>query len=181
MKKILIIFFSLIFIKSDAQYEEYWARWEANYPETDIIKVLSYERYYADSIENHPQIAQYYSRSDKYRFQAEYLGKTRLLDSLVYKSMLNVFKLTIGNLDAIENNLGYEVLFKVGNEEIWMPIQNKIFRAFQEEIKDKDMVTLFCLYLNEHKGKEKKNIKETFIYSDKNVLYNIFYISEFRK
>lgn len=147
--------------------QEYWDKWNKNYPEVDIMSILKYEKYYADSVKKHPDIPPYYSRLDNYRFKAEYLGKTKTTSTDVITSMKNVFKLFVGNPDRLDGMIEDEVLFKIGQEEMWMPIQSQILKALKKEVKKGNIVTLYCLYLNEH--------------NSKNILYNTFLISEFYK
>ncbi len=166
IKKILSILFLLfsnsIYGQSD---QEYWDKWNNNYPEVDIVSILKYEKYYADSVEKNPNIPPYFSRLDKYRFKAEYLGKQKKTSIDVITSMKNVFKLFVGNPNQLDGMIENSVLFKIEQEEIWMPIQTKILKAFKKEVKKGDIVTLYCLFLMEH--------------NNKNILYNTFLISEF--
>lgn len=166
--KNFVIIFLLSNINIIAQSdEEYWANWNTNYPQTDIVAILNYERYYADSVEKHPDIPPYYSRLDKYKFQATYLGKTRAIDKDVLTSMKHVFKLFVGDPNQLNDMCNNESLFKVGSEKIWMPIQPQILKALKEEALKGDTLNLYCLYLNEH--------------TSENKLYNTFFISEFSK
>lgn len=55
---------------------------------------------------------------------------------------------------------------KVGNEQIWMPIQNAILDGFKDDLGPGDEVTVYCLYFNEHTAK--------------NVSYNSFLISAYK-
>ena len=168
MTKLFTIVFLLMTSFSFAQSdEEYWDQWNKNYPKVDIIEILKYERNYADSVEKNQDIPPYYARLDKFRFQAEYLGKTRPTNEDVLISMRNVFKLFAGNPSQLDNMCNTEVLFKIGNEEIWLPIQPNILKAIKKETKNRDMLILYCLFFNEH--------------STNNKLYNTFLISEFNK
>ena len=146
---------------------EYWAKWDKNYRQIDLEKILIHEKHYADSIESHPDIPPYYIRLDKYKFKAVYLAKTRTLDKSVSTSMRNVFKLVAGDPSQLENLCKTEALFKVGNEELWMPIQQEILNALKNESHKGEQLNLYCLYFNEH--------------TNDNVLYNTFLISEFSK
>jgi len=157
----------MFFICESQSDDEYWENWNNNYPQTDILEVLSYEKYYADSVEKHPEIAPYYARFDKYRFEAEYLEKTRKLDTNVSESMNHVIKLFIGDPAQFKNIFDTEVLFKVCEEEVWMPIQTIILKSMKKEAEKGDKLTIYCLYLNEH--------------TSKNRLFNTFFISEFTK
>lgn len=143
---------------------EHWAQWNTNYPATDITSVLKQERQYADSVEHHPNIAPYYVRKDKYRFTGVFMGKVQPVSADSMNSVNRVFKTLSINATA-EDLFDSAVLIKVGNEEIWMPIQKKLIDEFQKDLKNGDKVTLYCLYLNEH--------------TSKNVLFNHFIISEY--
>jgi len=161
-----ILFLLLTTYTYGQSIEEYWERWNNNYPEVDIISVLKHERIYADSVEKDLNIPQYYLRIDKYRFQAEYLGKTRTASEEVVASMKRVLKIFTGDSTQFDELIDKEVLFRVGQEEIWMPIQPIVLEALEEEVEIGDTIILYCLFLNEH----------TY---DPNVLYNTFFISEF--
>lgn len=168
MIKLFTSFFCFLTMSALAQSnEEYWDKWNKNYPQTDIVELLKIERHYADSVETHPEISPYYCRLSNYRVQAEYLGKTRLIDKNVLSSMKNVYKLYIGNPSQLDQMCEYEVLFTIGSEEIWMPIQSALLKDLENEARKGDKINLYCLYLNEHNSKR--------------VLYNTFLISEFSK
>ena len=160
---IILILLNLNIYAQDA--DEYWAKWKKNYPQVNVLEVLKFERHYADSVEKHPRIPPYYARLDKFRFTAEYIGETRPVAKDVFQSMSQVFKLFVGDPSQLNGLLDSEVLFKVGDEQVWMPIQTKILKALQEEAKVTDKIVLYCLFLNQH--------------TSKNKLYNSFFISEF--
>lgn len=162
----IVFLFSLSRLATHAQTEaDYWTTWNQNYPETDIREVLTAERKYADSIEKHPKIAPYYFRSGKYRFIAEYTGETRKADTAVVGSVKRVHKMKGGDPAQIDNLVKSEVLFKVGAVKLWMPVQQRILEAMQQEAKKGDSLMLYCAFFNEHTSKKK--------------LFNIFLISEF--
>jgi hypothetical protein len=166
MKIALTLLFSLFALSTFAQDpDEYWAQWNKGYPETNIHSVLKFEKLYADSVEKDQEIAQYYARLDKYRFTAEYTGEIRSLNKDVLRSMKDVFALFVDKSVQVENICKSEMLFKVGNKVIWMPIQEKILKALREEAIAKDKLVLYCLFLNQHTSKKE--------------LYNTFFISEF--
>lgn len=166
MKNMTALFLVFWTINSYAQSEDkYWETWNKNYPEVDIVNILNYEVDYAKGVEKDQKIAQYYSRLDKYKFQAKYLGQVRKMDKNVLQSMFNVFKLFAGDPATIKDICDKEVLFKVGEYELWMPIQSKIFQAFENEVSAGDVINLYCLFFNEHNSKK--------------TLYNTFLISEF--
>lgn len=167
MKLISVLLLLLTFNSFSQNEDEYWKKWNSNYKEIDILRVLKYEQYYADSVECHPKIPPYYGRSAKYRFQAENLGQVRPLDKSIMISMRNTFKLFVGNPAQLDSTIDSEILMKVGENRIWMPIQKQLLNPLRNEISVGDTLTLYCLYLNEH--------------SEKNGLRNIFVISEFYK
>jgi len=168
MKTLLTVLFfllsSLSFSQSDA---EYWNKWKTNYPLVDIIRILDYEKHYADSVEKHPSIPPFYARSAAYRFNAQYIGLVRPLNKSILTSMKTVYKLFNGNPNFMDTMFASEVLIKLGSDTLWMPVQKQLLEALNQEIKKGDTLTLFCLYLNEH--------------SVTNGLRNIFLISEFSK
>lgn len=170
---LLFLVFSLnVFAQSN---EEYWANWNKNYPEVNVSEMIEYEKYYADSIERYSadSIEKYldigpdYMRCDKYRFEAEYLGETRPIDESVMRSMLYVYKMVIGKSEDFRKMIDTEVLFKIGDERVWMPIQSQILEAMKEEAQKGDNLLLYCFYFNQH--------------THTNKLYNTFLISEFIK
>jgi hypothetical protein len=166
MKRLLTIILILLSLNIYAQNEdEYWAKWNKNYPQVDVLEILKFERHYADSIERDRNIPPYYARLDKFRFTAEYIGATRPVAKDVFESMAQVFKLFVGDPSQLNSIFDSEVLFKVGDDQVWMPIQAKILKALQEEVKVKDKVLLYCLFLNQH--------------TSENKLYNTFFVSEF--
>jgi hypothetical protein len=168
MHRILALGFLLFLINLNARAQtedDYWATWNKNYPETNIQEVLAFERKYADSIEKHPKIAPYYFRTDKYRFIAEYTGEIRKADTAVLGSVKRVHKMKGGDPKQIDNLVKKEVLFKVGELKLWMPVQQRILDAMKQEAKKGDSLMLFCAFFNEHTSKKK--------------LYNTFLISEF--
>ena len=173
MSKIISVFIAIILFHFQVLFgqtgeeKKYWENWNKNYPEVDIASVLKLERNYADSVEKHPEIIQYYTRVDKYSFTAEFLGQTRKMSPDILNSMKRGLKLFGGNPSQLEQLTGSQVLFKIADEEIWMCIQPNILKALKEELSKGDKPKLYCLYFNEH-TKEKR-------------LYNIFLISEFVK
>ncbi len=168
MQKLLILLLSLFSFNIYAQTDaEYWAKWDKNYQERDIAKILKYERYYADSVEKHPEIAPSYSRMDKYRFKAIYKGQKRPIQKEVLASMRIVFSFFVGKPDQLNSLVKSEVLFQVGDENIWMPIQANILKALEKEVRSGEEILLYCLFLNEHRSKEH--------------FYNSFLISEFTR
>jgi hypothetical protein len=168
MNALSSLFLLLLSLTTMAQTDaEFWAKWDKNYPRVDIVNILAYEKHYADSVENDHSIPPYYARLDKYRFKATYLEKVRKTDKEVLASMVRVFKLFAGDPSALKGMCDKEVLFKVGEDEIWMPVQPNILKALKEEVSTGETITIYCLYLNEH--------------TSKNVLYNTFLISEFYK
>ena len=168
MKITLFLVLSILTLPSFAQnHDEYWTSWNKNYPEVNILEVLRFEKKYADSGERDSNIAQFYARLDKYRFTAEYTGKVRPLSNDVLMSMKHVFALFVDKSIKVEEICKSEVLFKVGDGYIWMPIQPKILKALKKEAGAKDKISLYCLFLNQH--------------NDKKELYNTFFISEFIK
>jgi hypothetical protein len=168
MKKAVLLLLSIYSLCCYSQSDEqYWAKWDLKYPLTDVIKVLKYERNYADSVEKNPKILQYYARTDMYRFKAQYIGQERCLDESLLSSMKTVYKLFIGNPSVLDKLFQSEVLIRIDQDSLWMPIQKELLISLKEEISKGDSLTLYCLFLNEHSSKKQ--------------LKNIFLISEFQK
>lgn len=141
--------------------------WDTNYPETNFKRLIQFEKEYADSIQNNPDAVQYYSRLDKYRFTAEYMGESRKIEPEVMTSMKNVFRLFVGSTDQLESLVKAEYKFRVGEFELWMPIQQQLEKHVKLELQKGDKAKLYCLFMNEH-GMDGR-------------LYNTFLISEFIK
>ena len=74
-----------------------------------------------------------------------------------------------GNPDylPIIDDIKYEYQFAVDDTTYWISMQSILDKPFKEEIREGDLVYLYCLFLNEH-GFDGK-------------LYNAFLVSEFRK
>jgi hypothetical protein len=141
--------------------------WEKNYQEKNYVEIIDFEKGYADSVDKNQDILQSYLRLDKYKIKATYLGKSRPIDYEVMFSMKKVFKFYVGNPEQLDELVKNEFLFDIEGNEIWMPIQTQLEKAFKKEIKKADEPALYCLFFNEH--------------SQKGQLYNTFLISEFRK
>ncbi len=164
--KILVIGIVLLINSGFVYGQDSFDTWDKNYPEVDFSSVIDFEQKYADSIESN-SISPYYARVDKYRFDAVYLGEKRVIEDSIFKSMKRVFKLYLGNPNQLDGLVKNEYKFKVGNQEVWFPIQNQLEKPFSKEIKKNKSVKLYCLFMNEHGMKER--------------LFNIFLISEFRR
>ena len=162
-----ILFLSLTICTHGQSNKKYWKQWNDRYPKVDITSVLESEKRYADKVEKDTTITPYYLRTDRYRFEAEYLGETRNTSKEVISSMKRVYKLLIGDPTQLDGMAENEVLFRVGQEEIWMPIQPKVLEALKAEVNKGSIITLYCLFLNEHTWQ--------------NVLYNTLLISEFNE
>ena len=166
-KKINIIL-ALISISTISFAQTEWDSWDKNYKEKSISQLISAERIYADSVENGFIEGEYYLRMDNYRFPAIYTGEKREISDEVLLSMKRVYK-TLGNpeylstLDNVEN----EYRFVIDGNAYWLPIQPILEKPLKREMNKNEKIYLYCLYLNEHTLKRE--------------LYNILYISEFRK
>ena len=169
LRPLTLVFLLFLFkLTAQAQTEdEYWATWNKNYPEVSILDILASEKKYADSIEKDPKIAPYYVRTGKYRFEAAYMDETRKIDTAVLGSVKRVHKWFGGDPAQIDNLIKSETLIKVGDQKIWMPVQQNILKAIKEEVKKGEIIMLYCAFFNEHTRKKK--------------LYNSLLISEFSK
>jgi hypothetical protein len=166
MNKRTIISFIICLISFTTYGQEGFETWDQNYPEVDILEIISLEVKYADSIEANTEIPQYFSRIDKYSFNAIYTGEKRSLDESVLASMKRIFKLYIGNSAQVNELVNKEYLFKIGTQEFWMPVQIQLEKPLKKELNKDDEVKLYCLFLNEHDSR--KN------------LYNTLFVSEFQ-
>lgn len=164
-KLIGILFFTLV-LSGQGHAQGDFEKWDANYAEVNLAVLLGYEQQYADSIEAISGKDEYYFRGDKYRFEATYLGLKRRLDPKVMKSMKNVLGLLGGDAEQLDELLGNEYFFQVGEIRFWAPMQRQLEEPFAEEVRKGEAVTLYCLFLNEHSSSG---------------LYNTFLVSEFRK
>ena len=167
MKRNLLI---LIFIvcSSFVYSQDDWSSWNENYNEINIKKIISKEKAYADSVDNGLIDGKYYIRMSTYRFDAIYTGEKRKISENVKSSMRRVYK-TLGNPEhlAIIDNIEHEFKFLVEDEEYWFPIQIVLEKPLKKENKRGEVVHLYCLFLNEH--------------DMEGILYNSFFISEFKK
>lgn len=145
----------------------YWKKWNAEYKPQDVPAMLKKEHDYALKVQKDKNVPPYYFRKAKYRFKAKVMGASALIDDDVMNSVNRVYKLTGGNPAILQPLFKKAVLIQVGNQKMWMPIQEKVLDGLKAELQAGDSVTLYCLYLNEH--------------TSKNVLYNNFLICEFRK
>jgi hypothetical protein len=126
---------------------DYWASWDKNYRKANGTTLLNAEKAYAEYVENHPEIAQYYVRQDSYRFVAEYIGKTRPLNTLVRESMYRAYTLTMRrDIKELGDIYKAEALFKIGYETLWMPIQVNILKGLKKEVVKGDKITLYCFF-----------------------------------
>lgn len=164
MKSIFTIF--LIFISLQLLAQDEWESWDKNYKEVNFSRICNLEKAYADSIEKNKDIPQYYSRLDKYKIKATYLGKFQVIDSNIFRSMKNVFKQYIGNPEKLEGMIEHECLFQIDGYLVWLPIQEVLRKALINEVIPTKEMELYCLFMNEH--------------SSKGQLNNIFLVSEFR-
>jgi len=167
MKVQLVFMIFVLSICSKAFGQDAWKSWEARYSPEDVNKIILFEKNYADSIEKDQNIPQYYARIDNYKINAEYVGKFRSIDDDVFKSMKRVFKLLIGNPDQLDKSVKKEVLFRIDDKDIWMPIQEVLVSPLKKEIEIGASTILYCLFINEHSNGGK--------------LFNTFFISEFRE
>ena len=164
MRKTILILLLLNAISSFSQ-DNPWKTWDERYKSIEYKQLIEYEKQYADSVENNPEIAQYFTRIGNYKLIGKYLGESRRIKKDVLLSMMRVFKLFIGNPEKLYKSISSEFLFEIEGEKVWFPIQQVLETDFKKEIKKNDNVVLYCLFLNEH--------------SQDKVLYNTFLVSEF--
>ena len=166
--KLSTLFTSILLVLTIQCYgQDSWDTWDKRYKEIDYKELIDSEKQYAQNTENNKEMAQYYSRTGRYRITAKFTGKSRPVDTNVFMSMKRVFRLLVGRPEILDELVKNEYLFEVGGSEVWMPIQTQLEEPLKNEIKKGTETTLYCLYLNEH--------------SQKGELYNTFLISEFRK
>ncbi|TDN38770.1 hypothetical protein E4631_17465 [Hymenobacter sp. UV11] len=98
------------------------------------------------------------------------MGKERPIDPAVMQSMKIVCWAFPGYLPKptqLDGLIKKEFLFNLEGIEVWMPIEKMLEKHMYQEIKTGQDVTLYCLFLNDHRLNRK--------------LYNTLMISEFRK
>jgi len=166
MRKYLFLLLMFGAITANAQ-GAYWKKWNAAYPLHDVISMLKKEQAKATQTDRNPKMPQYYFRKAKYRFKATIMGATGNIDEATFASINRVYKQTGGNPALLASLFKKAVLIKVGNTQMWMPIQDKVLEGLKNEMQKGDVATIYCLYLNEHTGSH--------------ILYNHFLISEFKK
>jgi hypothetical protein len=166
MKSLLPFLFLLIPCSLFAQ-EDPWATWDQNYKEADVIAMTSWEQKYADSIDNEPKAIKFYSRLSKYRFDVVFTGEFRELTEDRREAMKSTYKLRAGEIATFDETREEVQIRLPDNQLLWMPIQPQLVKPFKKEIKKKKPVYLYCLFFNQH--------------MNDGTLYNIFFISEFRK
>ncbi|MFD2245405.1 hypothetical protein [Pontibacter ruber] len=150
IRQVLIIFIITIAFAGKGFPQTGFEEWNRNYPKVNLEEVLKFEQQYADSIEANSGKAAYYTRVDKYRFSATYLGEKRKVDAQVMKSMKNVFKLFGGNSEQLDGLVENEYLFQIGEVKFWAPIQQQLEKPFNKEVKKGKGALLYCMFLNEH-------------------------------
>ncbi|MBD1363884.1 hypothetical protein IDJ77_08700 [Mucilaginibacter sp. ZT4R22] len=116
-------------------------------------------------MEKNPKIAPYYVRLASYRFKAIFLGKTKPVDAEIIQSMQRVLTLNQRDPNQMARLVDSVVLIKVGQRQVWMPIQRNLLPQLHKEVSKGQKITLYCAFLNEH--------------TTKNQLFNNFLISEF--
>ena len=164
---ILISVFLFVSLQGVAQ-EEHYATWNKNYPEKNVGKVLEAEEQYASKVDNgEVESSPSYNRMDKMRFKAIYTGNERPVLTKTRETMKFVFKF-FGNHKFLYvfDEIQKEYEFQVGDQKLWLAIQNRIDPYFVKEVKKNKEVMLYCLFFNAH--------------PQKNDLRNYFLISEFR-
>lgn len=168
MKKILFLLLMFGSTAASAQsIAAYWKKWNAAYPLHDVTGMLKKEREKAIQTDKNPKMPQYYCRKAKYRFKATIMGATSNIDAETFNNINRAYKQTGGNPALLASLFKKAVLIRVGNTEMWMPIQDKVLDGLKNEMQKGDVATIYCLYLNEH--------------TKTHVLYNHFLISEFKK
>lgn len=167
MKKYFVALLMFVSAAAAAQRKtDVWKALDADYRPYAITDMLKKERAHAIEIEKSAKMPHYYFKSDRYRFKATVMGGIAPMDADVFNSAKRVYKLTGGNPAILDPLFKKAVLMKVGNEQIWMPIQNAILDGFKDDLGPGDEVTVYCLYFNEHTAK--------------NVSYNSFLISAYK-
>ncbi len=166
MKKLLFTLLLLIPIWNCVFAQGTWETWDARYPAVEYSKIIKMEKTYADSIEKLGIEEHNYVRKDGYKLNANYTGQFRPINNDVFDSMKRVCKLTLGNSVQLDGLVSKEVLVKIDDKDVWMPIQDGLIPPLKEEVKVGENIILYCLFLNEH--------------LQNSTLFNTFFISEFR-
>ncbi len=164
--KLLFTSLLLLVLALSSQAQDGWATWEKNYKNQNYQELIDFEQQYAKETEQNAEIAQYYSRLDKYKITAKSTGKFRPIDNEVLMSMKRVFKLFIGKPEELDHVAKNEYLFEINGLQVWMPMQTQLEEPFKKEIINGTETILYCLFLNEH--------------SQEGRLFNTLLVSEFR-
>lgn len=144
-----------------------WHTWNNNYREVDVIALLDREQKYADSIDSDPKAVKFYTRQSGYRFEGVFTGRLRKLSDDRREAMKSTFKLFSGENPIFDETREEVEIRLTNNQTLWLPIQPQLVKPFKKEIRKDRSVYLYCLYFNQHKNDGS--------------LYNIFFISEFKK
>jgi hypothetical protein len=166
MRKYLFLLLMFGAITASAQ-DAYWKKWNAAYPLYDVATMLKKEHAKAIQTDKNPKLPQYYFRKAKYRFKATIMGATSNINPETFNAIKRLYKQTGGDPALLTRLFKKSVLVKVGNDMIWMPIQDKVLDGLKNEMEKGDVATIYCLYLNEH--------------TTNHILHNYFLISEFKK
>lgn len=166
MKKYLL--FVLLFIAANVHAQDaYWKKWDAEYPLKDVIGMLRQESAELATARKLHATGKYSFRKAKYRFKVSISTSTSNIPQDQFNTINKIYKLSGGNPALLQSLFRKSILVQLGNQKIWMPVQDKILGSIKDELQAGDVATVYCLYLEERTAA--------------NVLNYNFLICEFKK
>ena len=148
MRKYLALL--LLFIAANVHAQDaYWKKWNAEYPSQDVISMLKRESAEMAAARKLHAIGKYSFRKAKYRFKVNILNTTSNIPDDQFNTINKIYKLSGGDPALLKSLFKKAILVQLGNQRIRMPIQDKILGSVKDEILPNDVVTVYCLYLEE--------------------------------
>lgn len=147
-----------------------YAHWDKKYLLKSYRKLIAEENAYLVQVKKTEKPPHDYFRFDTYRMRGKFMGKERPIDPAIMQSMKVVCWAFPGSLlkpAQLDGLIKKEFLFNVEGVEVWMPIEKMLETHMHQEVKVGEDVTLYCLFLNDHRLNHK--------------LYNTLMISEFKR
>ncbi len=166
--RLLIYTLFLLLVTVNVYSQSDWENWDKNYQEIDVGNLLKYEWGYADYVKQGLiDKGKYYLRMDYYLFSAQFTGEKRNVPDDVLASLKRVYKAK-GNPEHVSviDDVKKEYKFIVDSNEYWICILPELDKHFKREVGEEDFVYLYCMFFNEF---------------DKNKLFNMLLMSEFKK
>lgn len=142
--------FILLFIAANVHAQDaYWKKWNAEYPSQDVISMLKQESAEVAAARKLHATGKYTFRKAKYRFKVSIQTATSNIPDDQFNTINKIYKLSGGDPALLKSLFKKSIMVQLGNQKIWMPIQDKILGSIKDEIQPNDIVTIYCLYLEE--------------------------------